>query len=154
MVLSTSRPEGYRHLANLVEAGDAHHRHRVRILLIAQLYVIGVPGAAGLVFSDAHGVLAWVPEGGVVRFPWNGATYIAHYQPERPTNGGIGPVSVAECATVRVDVQAARQGAVENNQRSGSTGGGLDTADVQLLPADRLYGGLRQRGSAQVDIQP
>src|SRR3972149_2132997 len=106
----------------------------------ARLFAERLPGAGLLVLGDAVGVAPGVAEGGQGDLAGPGAAQVHQDGAEGPADGRVGAEPGAEDPEARVQPDARRVGAVDDDGRGGEVGRGLEPVEVEDGVARRLHG--------------
>ncbi len=98
------------------------------------------PRRAFLVLGEAHAVLVRAAVGGPVHAARPAAAHVADHELQRPPDGRVGPVALAQHIQPAVHADPAADRAVDDQHRRHRHGRGQQAVHVELVGAGRLQG--------------
>ena len=97
-----------------------------------------LPRRALLILGETERVFARLAQGGAVHLARAAAAHVAHHELQRPPDGRIGPVPLAQRVDAGVHADRAGDRAVDDHDRARRVGRGQEPVDVERVGAGGL----------------
>ena len=128
-------------VVDVVRRLGAYHGDGADVGGVAAFDVPRFPWAVGFIFGKTVAVLGRGAQGGAVEVARLGAGHVGHHQPHGPPDGGVAAPALPHGVVAGVDVQFARDGAVDDDHRRAGMGGRQDAVQIEGVVRQGLDGG-------------